>query len=72
MAAICLDNSLTGWIKNPQMFVPLTILLLHEKNYSETWLNTSIFYAYRLCGWEFGQGIWEMPFLCFKPTYLNW
>lgn len=54
MAAICLDNSLTGWIKNPRMFVPLTILLLHEKNYSETWLNTSIFYALQTL-W---MGIW--------------
>lgn len=35
MAAICLDNSLTGCIKNPRMFVPLTILLLHEKKITQ-------------------------------------
>lgn len=64
MAAICLDNSLSGCIKNTRTFIPLTMLLLCEKISSESWLTPPIFYAYRQ-RMGIGQGIQRMlPTAC--------
>lgn len=64
MAAICLDNSLSGCIKNPRTFIPLTMLLLCEKISSESWLTPPILYAYRQ-RMGIGQGIRRMlPTAC--------